>query len=85
MVIIGVLSINTIPWRSDGFASTLWAAAWTRQTTAVAKNKIAILTVCRDQDESPGFVARHGLHDVGQMFLNLPLGNTQHLSQLVRG
>ena len=78
-VIIVVLSIYTIAWRRDGFTSTLWTAAWARQTPAVAKNKIAVLAACRIQDELPCLVARDGLHDVGQMLLDLSLGNTEHL------
>jgi hypothetical protein len=82
-VVIGVLSIDAIAWNRDGLASTLRAAAWARQTPAVSKNKIAILTACRVQDELPCLIARDGLHDVGQMLLDLSLGNTEHLRQLV--
>ena len=60
------------------------AAAWARQTAAVTKDKVTVLTACRVQDEPPCLVARDGLHDVGQMLLDLSLGNAQHLGQLVR-
>ena len=65
--------------RRDGFASTMRAAAWARQTSAVTKDKVTVLTACRVQGEPPGLVARDGLHDVGQMLLDLSLGNAQHL------
>lgn len=60
------------------------AAAWARQTAAVTKDEVTVLTACRVQDEPPCLVARDGFHDMGQMLLDLPLGNAQHLCQLVR-
>ena len=76
--------IDAVAWCRDGFASTLRAAAWTRQTAAVTKDKVTVVTACRVQDEPPCLVACDGLHDVGQMPLDLSLGNAQHLCQLVR-
>ena len=60
------------------------AAARACQTAAIAKDEVTVLTACRVQDEPPCLVARDGLHDVGQMLLDLSLGNAQHLCQLVR-
>lgn len=77
-------SIDAIAWRRNGFASTMRAAAWACQTAAVTKDKVAVPTACRVKNESPGLVARDGLHNVGQMLLDLSLGNAQHLCQLVR-
>ena len=71
--------IDAIAGRRDGFTPTMWAAAWARQTAAVTKDKVTVLTACRVQNESPSLVAREGLHDVGQMPLDLSLGNPQHL------
>src|SRR5262245_6369755 len=76
--------IDAIAWCSDSLAPTMRAAARARQTTAVPKDKVAVLTECRVQDEPFRLVARYGLHDMGQMFLDLPLPNSQHLCQLVR-
>ena len=59
------------------------AAAWSRQSAPVTKDKVTVLTVCRVQNEPSCLVARDGLHDVGQMLLDLSLGNAQHLCQLV--
>ena len=58
------------------------AAAWSRQTAAVTKDKVTVLTTCRVQDEPSCLVAHDGLHNVGQMFLDLSLGNAQYLCQL---
>ena len=76
--------IDAIAWCRDGFASTMRAAAWARQTTAVTKDKVTVLTACRVHEEPPCLVARDSLHDVGQMLLDLSLGNAQHLCQLAR-
>ncbi len=76
--------IDAIAGRCDGFASTMRAAAWARQTVAVTKDKLTVLTACRVQDEPPCLVVRDGLHDVSQMLLDLSLGKAQHLGQLVR-
>ena len=75
--------IDAIAGRRDGLASTMWAAAWARQTATVTKDKVTVLTACRVQDESLCFVSCNGLHDVSQMRLDLSLGNAQHLCQLV--
>lgn len=63
----------------------MWAAAWARQTAAVAKDKITVLTARRVQDELSRLVAQDGLHDVGEMLFNLTFRNAQHVCQLVRG
>ena len=76
--------IDAIARCRDGLASTLWAAAWARQTAAVTEDKVTVLTACRVQDEPPCLVARDGLHDMVQMLLDLSLRNAQHLCQLVR-
>ena len=60
------------------------AAARARQAAAVTKDKVTVLTACRVQDEPPCLVVPDGLHGVGQMLLDLSLGNAQHLCQLVR-
>ncbi len=60
------------------------AAARARETPAITKDKVTVLTACRVQDESPCLVARDGFHDMGQMLLDLSLANAQHLRQLVR-
>ena len=70
--------------RRDGFASTMWAAAWARQTAAITKDIVTVLTACRVQNESLSLVSSNGFHDVGQMRPDLSLGNPQHLCQLVR-
>ena len=75
--------IDAIACCRNGFASTKRAAARARQTAAVPKDKVTVLTACRVQDEPPCLVARDGLHDVGQMLLDLSLGNAQHLCQLI--
>jgi len=62
----------------------MWAAAWARQTAAVAKDKITVLTACWVQDELSRLVAQDGLHDVGEMLFNLAFGHAQHVCQLVR-
>ena len=68
----------------NSFASTLGAAARARQTAAVAKNKVTVLTEGRVQDEPFRCVAGDGSYDMAQMFLNLPLADAQHLCQLAR-
>jgi hypothetical protein len=77
--------IDAVTWGRNGFTSTTGATAWACKTPAVAKNKVTGSTVCWIEDESSSFVVRDGLHDVGQMFLDLPLRNSQHLCQLMRG
>ena len=76
--------IDAIAWCRDGFASTMRAAAWARQTAALTKDKVTVLTACRVQDEPPCLVARDGFDDVSEMLLDLSLGNAEHLCQLVR-
>jgi hypothetical protein len=76
--------LDAIAWCLDRFASTMWTAAWAGETAAVVKDKVALLAACRVQNESPCLVARDGLHDVNQMFLDLSLGKPQHLRQLIR-
>jgi len=76
--------IDAIAGRRDGLASTMWAAAWARQTATVTKDKVTVLTACRVQNESLCLVSCNGFRDVGQMRLDLSFGNTQHLCQLVR-
>ena len=75
--------INAIAWCRDGFASTMRAATWARQTPAVTEDKPTVLTVCRVQDEPLCFVARDGLHNVGQVIFDLTLRDAQHLGKLV--
>ena len=76
--------IDAIAWCMNSFAPTLGAAARARQTAAVAKDKVTVLTECRVQDEPFRCVARDGFHDMAQMFLNLPLADAQYLCQLAR-
>jgi hypothetical protein len=61
----------------------VWAATWARQTAAVTKDKPTVLTACRVKDEPLCFVARDGLHDVGQVIFDLALRDAQHLGKLV--
>ena len=60
------------------------AAAWACQAAAVAKNKITVSTARRVQDEPSRLVARDGLHDMGQVLLDLSLAYPQDLRQLMR-
>jgi len=59
------------------------AAAGPCEPSAITEDEIAVLTECRVQDEPFRFVARDSFHYVRQVLLNLPLGNTEHLGQLV--
>lgn len=72
-------SIDAIAWCHNSLASTMWAAARARQTTAIMENKITALTECRVQNKPSRFVTRDGLHDMSQMLLDLPFPNPQHL------
>ena len=76
--------INAIACCHNSFAPTLGAAARARQTAAVAKDKVTVLTAGRLQNKPSRFVTRDGFHDMAQMFLNLPLADAQHLCQLAR-
>ena len=77
--------IDPIAWRCDVFASTVGAAARSRQFCSVTKDEIAILTTGRVQDKLFCLVPRNGLHDMGQMIFDLTLRDAQHLGQLKRG
>jgi hypothetical protein len=68
--------IDAITGCRDGFASAVWAPAWPRQTAAVTKDKVTVLTACRVQNEPLCLVSCNGFHDVGQMRLDLSLGNS---------
>ena len=59
------------------------AATGSGEPPTVAEDKLAILAAGRLQDEAAGLVVRDGFHDVFQMILDLPLGNAEHLGQLV--
>ncbi|SPP64570.1 hypothetical protein NITLEN_20210 [Nitrospira lenta] len=52
---------------------------------SVAKHELTILTAGWFQDEAAGFVMGDGFHDVFEVILDVPFGNAEHLSQLVRG
>jgi len=75
--------INAVPRGGDIFAVALRAATGSGEPPTVAEDKLAILAAGRFQDEAAGLVVRDGFHDVFQMILDLPLGNAEHLGQLV--
>lgn len=76
--------IDAIAWRGDIFTVALRAAAGSGEPPAIAKYELTILAAGRFQNEPADLVMGDGLHDMFKMLLNLPLGNAEHLGQLVR-
>lgn len=77
--------LDAVPRRGNIFAPADGAAAGAREPPAVAEDKIAILAAGWLQDESVCLVPRKRFHHMFEMIFDLPLGNPEHLRELVRG
>ena len=76
--------IDAVPGRGDIFAVALGTATRPGEPPAVMKDELAIVAARRFQNKPAGLVMRDGFHDVFEMILDLPLGNAEHLGQLMR-
>jgi len=70
---------------ADALASAAGTAAWSGELPAVSKDKSAVLTAGRLQDEPSVAIACDGFHDMPKMIFHLPLGNAEKLRKLVGG
>ena len=77
--------IDAVTRCGDIFTVALGAATGPGEPPPIAKYELTILTARRLQDEAAGLVMADGFDNVFEMILNLPLGNAEHLGQLVRG
>ena len=77
--------IDAVPGRGNIFAPAQRAAAGPGQTAAVSEDEVAILAAGWVQNESAGLITGDGFHNMFEMIFDLPLGNPEHLRELVRG
>ena len=79
------MDIDAVARCGNVLAPAEGAAAGAGQPAAVAEDERAILAAGRLQDESAGLVQGERFHHVGEMILDLPFRNPQHLRQGVFG
>ena len=77
--------VNAIPRSGDVLAPAAWAAARSGEFRAIAKDKAAVLTGGRFQDEASLSTPRDGFYDMREMIFHLPLRNAEELRKLIGG